>query len=423
MVLKGVLEIIPNPGPGFYSRLFLVEKASGGWHPVIDLSPLNEFIQQTPFRMETPSSVLLTVRKNDFLASIDLRDAYFQIPVHLSSSKLLRFVSNDTVYQFKALCFGLPTAPQVFTRVFATVSSWAHARGIRLLRYLDDWLILSPSERKTRQHVNQLLSLCRSLGIVVNTEKSDLCPSRSVEYLGMVIDTVSARAVPTEARIQKFLSLARKFLAQPSPPARQWQVLLGHLSSLEKLVPCARLRMRSLQWQLKASLSTECDPPHLLVPRSQQVDSDVLWWMLKDHLLPGQSNVLADLLSRRDQVLAAEWSLLPQVAKKIIRTWGSPTIGLFATHLNAKLPLYCSLIPDPQGVFEDAFCHPWNHLDVYAFPPFGLVDKVVARVRETPNLSMTLIAPLWPEKAWFADLLLLLTQSPLTMPLWDRLLR
>ena len=145
--------------------------------------------------------------------------------------------------------------------------------------------------------------------------------------------------------------------------------------------------------------------------------------LLEARYLPGQSNILADLLSRRNQVLAAEWSLLPQVAKKIIRTWGSPTIDLFATHLNAKLPLYCSLIPDPQAVFEDAFRHPWNSLYVYAFPPFNLVDRVVARVRETPNLSMTLIAPLWPEKSWFADLLLLLTQPPLVLPLWDRLLR
>ena len=34
--------------------------------------------------------------------------------------------------------------------------------------------------------------------------------------------------------------------------------------------------------------------------------------------LPGQSNVLADLLSRRNQVLGAEWSLHPQVARKLI---------------------------------------------------------------------------------------------------------
>ena len=145
--------------------------------------------------------------------------------------------------------------------------------------------------------------------------------------------------------------------------------------------------------------------------------------LLEARYLPGQSNVLADLLSRQNQVLGAEWPLHPQLAKKIIRKWGSPTIDLFATHFNAKLPLYCSLIPDPRAIFEDAFHHPWKDLDVYAFPPFHLVERVVARVRETPNLSMTPVAPLWPEKTWFADLLLLLTQPPLQLPPWDHFLR
>ena len=139
--------------------------------------------------------------------------------------------------------------------------------------------------------------------------------------------------------------------------------------------------------------------------------------------LPGQSNVLADLLGRRDQVIGTEWSLHPQVVRALLRVWGSSSLDLFATRLNTKLPLYCSLIPDPQAVFEDVFRHPWDNLDTYAFPPFPLVGRVVARVRETPNLSMTLVAPLWPEKEWFADLLLLLTQPPLALPWWGRLLR
>ena len=282
MLTKGVLEIIPVPDPEFYSRLFLVEKSSGGWQLVIDLSPLNQFIRETPFRMESPSSVLLAVRKGDFLTSIDLKDAYFQIPVHPSSRRLLRFVSNGTVYQFKALCFGLLTAPQVFTRVFAAVSACAHSCGVRLLQYLDDWLILASSEAKTRQHVSKLLSLCHSLGIVINEQKSDLSPSRSVEYLGMTIDTISARAWPTEARIEKFLTVARNFLSQ-----RRWQVLLGHMSPLEKLVPRARLWMRSLQGHLKSNWSIESDPPHLPVPRSRQVDRDISWWMVWNHLLEG----------------------------------------------------------------------------------------------------------------------------------------
>ena len=266
MISKGALERLPDTGPSFYSRLFLVEKASGGWRPVIDLSPFNALVQQTPFKMEAASSVLLSVRKGDFLASIDLKDAYFQIPVHTSSRKWPRFVSDGTVHQFRVLCFGLSTSPQVFTRVFAAVLAWAHARGVRLLRYLDDWLVLASTEARVRQHVRDLLSLCNSLGIVLNREKSDLNPSQLLEYLGMTIDTVAARAYPTLPRIDKFIATARKFLSRRDPPAQRWQVLLGHMSSLEKLVPRGRLKMRSLQWHLKSHWSPERDPPGTPVP-------------------------------------------------------------------------------------------------------------------------------------------------------------
>ena len=77
MLAKGALEIARDPGPGFYSRLFVVEKASGSWRPVIYLSHLNKFVQLTPFKIETVASVLLSVREGDFLASLDLKDAYF----------------------------------------------------------------------------------------------------------------------------------------------------------------------------------------------------------------------------------------------------------------------------------------------------------------------------------------------------------
>ena len=502
---KGALEIVPDPGPGFYSRLFLVEKATGGWRPVIDLSTLNTFIRQTPFKMETVASVLNAVQENDLLASLDLKDAYFQVPVHPSSRKFLRFVSQGPVYQFRVLCFGLSTAPQVFTSVFAAVSAWAHSRGIRLLRYLDDWLVLASSETKARQHVQDLLLLCHDLGIVVNKEKSDLTPSRSASYLGMTIDTVAGKVSPSRARVEKFLRLAGNFVKMNSPPARQWEVLLGHLSSLEKLVPRGRLRLRSMQWQLKTSWSPEDDPPDLPVELTQEVREDLSWWTMESRLLqgvpfgtlppglllftdascagwgahlldqrasgkwseeeqmlhinllemkavwlglqsfqkivtghrvtvmcdnstvvayvskqggthsrsmceltsrllkwtedvdvhlearylPGQNNVLADLLSRRDQAIATEWTLHRQVAKALLSSWGSPSIDLFASRLNAQLPVYCSLVPDDQAALEDAFRHPWDNLDVYAFPPFALLGKVLSRVRQFRNCSMT----------------------------------
>ena len=141
--------------------------------------------------------------------------------------------------------------------------------------------------------------------------------------------------------------------------------------------------------------------------------------------------VVTDLAPRSDighvvtalDVVGSEWSLHPQVARALLRAWGNPSIDLFATCLNAKLPLYCSLVPDPQAVFEDAFIHPCDDLDLYAFPPFALVGRVIARVQQSSRVAMTLVAPLWPEKEWFADLLLLLTKPPLALPCWDKLLR
>ena len=287
MLAKGALEIVRDPGPGFYSRLFLVEKASGGWRPVIELSHLNDFVQLTSFKMETVASVLLSVREGDFLASLDLKDAYFQIPIHRSLRKLLRFMSEGTVYQFQSLCFGLSTAPQVFTRVFAVVSPWAHTHGIRLLWYLDYWLVLSSSEKEAGQAVQSLISLCCTLGIVINEKKSDLVPSQTAKYLGMTINTEAGKVFPSLARVEKFLTVAESFCTMDAPPAQLWQVILGHLASLERLVPHSRLRMRSLQWHLKTHWSQESDPPSLPVALPEEARRDLSWWMVRDHLLMG----------------------------------------------------------------------------------------------------------------------------------------
>ena len=73
------------------------------------------------------------------------------------------------------------------TKVFATVSVWTHSHEIRLLRYLDDWLVLTSSEVEAQKNVQDLLSVCHSLRIVIN-KKSDLVPSQTAHYLGMNID-------------------------------------------------------------------------------------------------------------------------------------------------------------------------------------------------------------------------------------------
>ena len=142
------MELAPLSSPGYYSRLFVVMKASGSWRPVIDLSLLNLKVQKTSCKMETLQSVLLSVRAGDWMVSLDLKDAYLQVLMHPDSRKFLRFIALGKVYQFKVLCFDLPTAPQVFTRVMAPVLTLLHRSSIRLRRYLDDWLVQASSREQ-----------------------------------------------------------------------------------------------------------------------------------------------------------------------------------------------------------------------------------------------------------------------------------
>ena len=137
--------------------------------------------------METPQSVLSSIRPGDWMVSLDLQDAYLQVPVHHDSRRYLRFVVEGRTFQFRVLCFGLTTAPQVFTRIMAPVSAILHKYGVRMLRYLDDWLILASSELACVQSRDRLLTVCTELGIQVNLTKSSLVPTQSLVYLGMEI--------------------------------------------------------------------------------------------------------------------------------------------------------------------------------------------------------------------------------------------
>ena len=78
---KGAVEPAPH-SPGYYSRMFVVTKASGGWRLIIDLSTLNRSVVVSKFWMETAQLVLRSLRRNDWMVTIDLKDAYgiFRFP-------------------------------------------------------------------------------------------------------------------------------------------------------------------------------------------------------------------------------------------------------------------------------------------------------------------------------------------------------
>ena len=155
---------------------------------------------------------------------------------------------------------------------------------------------------------------------------------------------------------------------------------------------------------------------------------NLLLWCSEHHIvlrakhIPGRLNVLADHLSRGGSATLSEWSLHPTVANQCIHLWGPPSVDLFASRLNFKLPLYVSLVPDTQAMTRDALSMSWDRLEAYAFPPFNLLNTVLKKLAQSSSCQMTLVAPLWPDRSWFNQLLALLVETPRVLPLRPDLL-
>ena len=117
---KNTVELVQNQKSlGFFNQLFLVPKPNNKWRPILDLSKLNLFLKVEKFKMETPETIRISLHTGEWagewVTSIDFKDAYFHIPIQEQSRKYLRFHVQGQTYQFKALPFGLSTAPLEFT--------------------------------------------------------------------------------------------------------------------------------------------------------------------------------------------------------------------------------------------------------------------------------------------------------------------
>ncbi|KAI2647783.1 Gag-Pol polyprotein [Labeo rohita] len=142
----------------------------------------------------------------DWFAAIDLKDAYFHVSILPRHRPFLWFPFEGQAYQYKVLPIGLSLSPCVFTKVAEGALTPLWQKGIRILNYFDDWLIIAHSRDLLCEHRDLVLRHLSHLGLRVNREKSKLSPAPGLE-----LDLVNMTACLTNERTQSVLNCLKLF--------------------------------------------------------------------------------------------------------------------------------------------------------------------------------------------------------------------
>ena len=104
---RGIIMVSDHEEGEFISNVFLREKKDGSFRMILNLKDLNHFIPYHHFKMDNINSCVCLMKPPCYMASIDLKDAYFSLPVHKNYQKYLKFVWRGVLYKFTCMPQGL----------------------------------------------------------------------------------------------------------------------------------------------------------------------------------------------------------------------------------------------------------------------------------------------------------------------------
>ena len=265
---------------GFLQPDFLSEEENRPFfHLIIDLSSLNKMMKVDHFQMETAASIWRAIPPGACAVSIDFMDAYLHIPIHPASRKYLRFSLEGTIYQFRALPFGISTALFVFTNLMEIVAGHIRSLGPNIHQYFDDWLVHRLSQESLLSDLSLAWEIITSLGLIPNPLKSDLVPSQDFVYAGMRFLTHIGIVRVPEERVKKILVLLFRVLQVQFITAREFLSMLGSLNAAADLVQLGRLHVRPLQFHLLVNWKPHRDSLVQPIPISHSCRVAIKWWM------------------------------------------------------------------------------------------------------------------------------------------------
>ncbi len=193
-------------------------------------------------------------------------------------------------YQYRVLPFGLALSPRTFTKCVDAALVLLRLQRIRIMNYIDNWLILAQSHQLAVRHRDVVLAHMKKLGLRL----------KRTTFLGVIWDSTSMQARLSPARIESILSAVERIRLGQSLTVRQFQSqrLLSLMATASNVITFGLLHMRPLQWWLRTTGFSPRGDPFRMIKVTRQFLRTLV--NVEETLVPVPGSHVGSFMSSQD---------------------------------------------------------------------------------------------------------------------------
>lgn len=278
MLKTGVIEPTEIEQARFISNIFSRPKKDGSVRVILNLKKLNEGVEYHHFKMETLQHAIRLMTPGCYMASVDLKDAYYSIPISETDRAYLCFEWEGRVFRYTCLPNGLAEAPRKFTKLLKIPFSALRKRGHVNSSYIDDSALFGTSFDSCQRNVTDTVRLMDGLGFTVHPEKSVMLPTQILTYLGFILDSIFMTVTLTPEKANKIVWLCSQLSKLRECSIRQCAEVIGNLVAAEPGVEIAPLFYKRLEHAKVHALKQAKGNFEGRMEVTENMREDLQWW-------------------------------------------------------------------------------------------------------------------------------------------------
>ena len=217
--------------------------------------------------------------ENCYMASVDLTDAYYTVPVAVEHRRYLRFLWRNRLFQYTCLSNGLVSALRYFTKLLKPVYSTLRSQGYLNVGYINDSYLQGDSNTECRSDILTTLNVIESLGFLINHEKSVLQPCQKLVLFGFLSDSVNMKVFLAAEKRERIILACQQLLKRSVISIRKVAHVIGLLVSSLPAVQYGPLHYRSLEIDKNIALQQNNGNCKVIMTLSSESVSDLGRWV------------------------------------------------------------------------------------------------------------------------------------------------